>query len=98
MLRIPQINSANNLEPPVWCVHCAGLRKPDTAYSPGDRNSHPWDGLLELVLRSWETTLRAALLLGIAFAGATTVVLALSMTGSGTVLDLLYYLVLRGRI
>lgn len=99
MLRIPQINSANNRESAVWCAHCVELHRFATTRGPGDRTgSHPWDGSLALVLRSWETTLRAALLLAIALAGAVAVVLALSMAGAGTVFDLLSYIVLRGRI
>lgn len=99
MLRIPQINSANNPGSSGWCIHCAELRKLGAPNSSRERaNSHPWDDLLEQVLRSWEITLRAALLLVIALAGVVAIVVALGVSGPGSVLDLPYYIVLRGRI
>jgi hypothetical protein len=60
-------------------------------------DSHMWVGLLDRVLRSWHTTLRATVFLLVALAGIVAIIVTLGIAGPHTVVGLSCCMIRRGR-
>ena len=77
------INTTKNSNSPDRCFHHSELAGHDT-------RSNPWPGLAAEVLRSWDTTLRAALLLVIAILGVVAIIVAKCVVAPFAITDLIY--------